>query len=81
MEEFRAKIKLQIVKSCGKSYDVYKELKKITLEDNFDFKKEGDDKNKKDNLSNKKDMGSFVQNFLKDTMPYAQDATRRFIFQ
>ena len=53
MEDFRSKIKLQIVKSCGKSYDVYKELKKITLEDNFDFKKEGDDKNKKDNIANK----------------------------
>jgi hypothetical protein len=77
MEEYRDKIKNCILKACGKSYDTYKELKKITIEDNFDFKNEGEQKDKKESNSNKKDMGSFVQNFLKDTMPYAQDATRR----
>lgn len=77
MEDYRSKIKTCIIKACGKSYDTYKELKKITLEDNFDFKNEGEENQKKDTNNNKKDMGSFVQNFLKDTMPYAQDATRR----
>lgn len=80
LEEYRNKIKKQILIACNKSYEIFKEEKKITLEDNYDFNSESKEEAKVDSkqLKSKNERsGIVVQNFLKDTMPYAQDATRR----
>ena len=85
LERYRAKIKQVIVNACQSSYIVYKNQKKITLEDETLAKKEEDDEDGKEKFvpksfkkkSNEKENANFVQNFLKDNMPYAQDATRR----
>jgi hypothetical protein len=86
IEQYRCDVKKEISKACGASYQKYKELKKITLEDNLVSKKEKKDdieegmnmvqkqKTQKEKLE---EENQFVQNFLKDAMPYAQDATRR----
>jgi len=86
IEQYRSDVKKEISKACGASYQKYKELKKITLEDNLVNKKEKKDdieegmnmvqkqKTQKEKLE---EENQFVQNFLKDAMPYAQDATRR----
>ena len=86
IEKYRVDVKREISKACGASYQKYKELKKITLEDNLVNKKEKKDdieegmnmvqkqKTQKEKLE---EENQFVQNFLKDAMPYAQDATRR----
>lgn len=86
IDQYRSDIKREISKACGSSYQKYKELKKITLEDNIVNKKEKKDdieegmnmvqkqKTQKEKLE---EENQFVQNFLKDAMPYAQDATRR----
>jgi len=87
IEQYRSDVKKEISKACGASYQKYKELKKITLEDNLVSKKEKKDdieegmnmvqkqKTQKEKLE---EENQFVQNFLKDAMPYAQDATRRY---
>jgi len=89
IEQFRSDVKREISKACGASYQKYKELKKITLEDNLVNKKEKKDdieegmnmvqkqKTQKEKLE---EENQFVQNFLKDAMPYAQDATRRYVY-
>ncbi len=80
LEEYRNRIKKQIMIACNKSYDVFKEEKKITLEDNYDFSSDSKEESKIDSKPKSKKeekSGTVVQNFLKDTMPYAQDATRR----
>ena len=83
LEEYRNKIKKEVHIACNRSYDVFKEQKKITLEDNYDFKyndeeeEEEKENGKLINKKNEKKGGTIVQNLLKDTMPYAQDATRR----
>ena len=87
IEQYRNDVKKEITKACGASYQKYKELKKITLEDNLvsskkekkDDVEEGMTILQKQKAQHKKndDENQFVQNFLKDAMPYAQDATRR----
>jgi hypothetical protein len=50
------------------------------LEDNYDFSSDSKEESKIDSKPKTKKeekSGTVVQNFLKDTMPYAQDATRR----
>lgn len=88
IEQYRSEVKKEITKACGASYQKYKELKKITLEDNAVGTTK---KDKKDDIEEGMNMvqkqksqkekleeeNQFVQNFLKDAMPYAQDATRR----
>ena len=88
IEQYRSEVKKEITKACGASYQKYKELKKITLEDNPVGSTK---KDKKDDIEEGMNMvqkqksqkekleeeNQFVQNFLKDAMPYAQDATRR----
>lgn len=87
IDQYRSDVKREISRACGASYQKYKELKKITLEDNLVNKKEKKDdieegmnmvqkqKTQKEKLE---EENQFVQNFLKDAMPYAQDATRRY---
>ena len=85
LEDYRDKIKNKIHIACNRSYEVFKEQKKITLEDNYDFKSEEEEIDKvetgkakvKDKNKEENNVGSFVQNLLKYTMHYAQDATRR----
>jgi hypothetical protein len=86
IEQFRGDVKKEISKACGASYQKYKELKKITLEDNLVNKKEKKDdieegmnmvQKQKTQQQKLEEENQFVQNFLKDAMPYAQDATRR----
>ena len=72
IESFRNKVKNILNSSCNKSYQQYKILKKITLDDNNNA---GEDENKKNDK--KEDGGSNIHNFIKDSIPYAQDATRK----
>jgi hypothetical protein len=70
----RHKVKKETAKSCDDSYQAYKELKKITLDET------NTNKDKAQDMINKikqVDEDSLGQNFLKDDLPYAQDATRR----
>jgi len=86
INQFRTIVKNIITTACNNSYQEYKTLKKITLDDNTMVG--NDDKNKqnsgnnntsktsKDN--NKKDNNEInIQNFIKNAIPYAQDATRK----
>ena len=72
IDSFRAKVKKVINISCKESYQRYKTEKKITLDDdnNVGNENEGEDKQKKEEVNN-------IQNFIKDSIPYAQDATRK----
>ena len=83
INQFRSTVKNIISTACNNSYQEYKTLKKITLDDNAmvgteeknteennDNKNAGKDPKKKDNDVN-------IQNFIKNAIPYAQDATRK----
>ena len=74
IEIFRNKVKRLLDNSCKESYQEYKTNKKITLDDDNNVGGGGNTENGK----NKKD-GSVnnIQNFIKDSIPYAQDATRK----
>ena len=72
IETYRSKVKILLNSSCNKSYQQYKLLKKITLDDNNNA---DENENKKNNK--KEDAGSNIHNFIKDSIPYAQDATRK----
>ena len=71
IEGYRLRIKQTVAEACRKSYQAYKELKKITLDDNASTDQTSSEK-KKNN-----DEGANIQNFIKDAIPYAQDATRK----
>ena len=74
IEMFRNKVKRILDSSCKQSYQEYKSQKKITLDD--DNNVGGSNENNKD--KNKKDITTNnIQNFIKDSIPYAQDATRK----
>ena len=78
IENYRTRVKLLIVDSCNKSYQEYKTIKKITLDDNATTSTNTN--KKQDNTTNplnKQEDGSNIQNFIKDAIPYAQDATRK----
>ena len=74
IEIYRNKVKRLLDNSCKESYQEYKTNKKITLDDDNNVGGGGNTENGK----NKKD-GSVnnIQNFIKDSIPYAQDATRK----
>ena len=74
IEEYRLRIKKIVAESCANSYKAYKELKKITLDDNVSTDQSSNPDSKR---KNKDDEGSNIQNFIKDAIPYAQDATRK----
>ena len=71
IESFRAKVKKVINISCKESYQRYKTEKKITLDDDNTLGNENPDQDKK------KEQVNNIQNFIKDSIPYAQDATRK----
>ena len=72
---FRNEAKSIITNACNNSYQEYKLLKKITLDDNANAggneEKNSKDKKKVENIENN------IQNFIKNAIPYAQDATRK----
>ena len=77
IDGFRTQAKNIISNACNNSYQEYKLLKKITLDDNANAggteekEKNPKDKNKIENIENN------IQNFIKNAIPYAQDATRK----
>ena len=76
IELFRNKVKRILDNSCKDSYQEYKTKKKITLDDDNNVGGSSNE-NKKDK-NNKNDMpANNIQNFIKDSIPYAQDATRK----
>ena len=77
IEQYRSRIKVFITQSCNQSYLAYKALKKITLDDNISGETSSKEESKNNNNNNKKDEGANIQNFIKDAIPYAQDATRK----
>ena len=86
INQFRTTVKNIITQACNNSYQEYKTLKKITLDDNTmvgtDEKNNSNDNNNNtkynSNKDNKnKDSGVNIQNFIKNAIPYAQDATRK----
>ena len=86
INQFRTTVKNIITQACNNSYQEYKTLKKITLDDNTmvgtdEKNNSNDNNNNTNNNSNKdnknKDSGVNIQNFIKNAIPYAQDATRK----
>ena len=76
IDNFRSITKNIISNACNNSYQEYKLLKKITLDDNTSAggsaeQKNQNDKQKIENIENN------IQNFIKNAIPYAQDATRK----
>ena len=71
IESFRTRVKKVINISCKESYQRYKTEKKITLDDDNNVGNDNPDQEKK------KEQVNNIQNFIKDSIPYAQDATRK----
>ena len=81
LERYRLKIKREISTACRRAYLDFKKEKNITLDDPI---LEEDDLNKKDKREKsflKKEDNLSINNFLKDSIPYAQDATRKTYFR
>ena len=94
MEEFRSKIKKQLSRACSSSYKAFRKAKNISLDDtNEDDNPMKDDEENKEldlkerilNRNNRKqrekDIHRNLEIFLKDAIPYAQDATRKKHFK
>ena len=84
INHFRSMVKNIISTACNNSYQEYKSLKKITLDDNTMVGNDDQNQNSENNSSktnkdkNKKDNNEInIQNFIKNAIPYAQDATRK----
>ena len=79
LEFFRDLVKKELVKACSTSYLAYKEMKKITLDDNnLNLENSGEEKQDITEKKKKKaENENGAANFIKYAMPYAQDATRR----
>ena len=107
INNYRTRVKNIINESCNRSYQEYKSIKKITLDDNvitgskqkksFPVNNNQNNNinsnnqinnqdntldsnlnnNNKTNNKNKIGEGTDIQNFIKDAIPYAQDATRK----
>ena len=71
IESFRNRVKKVINNSCKESYQRYKAEKKITLDDDNTVGNENPEETKQ------KEQVNNIQNFIKDSIPYAQDATRK----
>ena len=78
IDSFRNKVKRVINISCKESYQRYKTEKKITLDDDNTVGNEDPNQaNEQDPNNKKKEQPNNIQNFIKDSIPYAQDATRK----
>ena len=83
IEKFRTKIKNEISSACYKSYISFKNKKNIILDDNIEDE-QYDKKEKKEmikNNNNKKEELNSIKIFLKEAIPYAQDATKKKHFK
>ena len=93
MEEFRSKIKRQLSRACEASYKAFRIAKNISLDDSNNGNSVKEDEEKKDidikeailNRNNRKrhdkEVHRNLEIFLKDAIPYAQDATRKKHFK
>ena len=91
LERFRAKIKREISSECRNAYLQFKKENNITLDDPVvdedDIKEDQKNaqspkkSNNKKNSFLKKDEITSVNIFLKDAVPFAQDATRKRYFR
>ena len=91
LDQFRVKVKKFLATACAQSYKQFKKEKNITLEDPYEEKDEEDsqkpkfpkdDKDKKKGVVDAtKEERSNLKSFLKDAIPYAQDATRKRHFK
>ena len=95
LEEFRSRIKRFLSRACSASYKAFRIAKNISLDDSNDEEnpmKEDDEKNKindiKEMILNRnnrkqhdKDIHRNLEIFLKDAIPYAQDATKKKHFK
>ena len=93
LEEFRTKIKKYLSRACSQSYKAFRIAKNISLDDSNDEDNPMKDENHKDidikekflNRNNRKqrdkDIHRNLEIFLKDSIPYAQDATRKKHFK
>ena len=76
IDKFRSIAKGIITTSCNDSYQEYKLLKKITLDD--DTSAGGaTDNNQNDKKKKNETPENNIQSFIKNAIPYAQDATRK----
>ena len=88
LEEFRSKIKRNLSRACSNSYKAFRLAKNISLDDEEEnpMKEDKDDikdmiLNRNNRKQNDKDIHRNLQLFLKDAIPYAQDATRKKHFK
>ena len=89
LDTFRVKIKKLLSTACNQSYKQFKKEKNITLEDPYEENGEEDpaktklsEKDKKNGVvDTKKEERNNLKSFLKDAIPYAQDATRKRHFK
>ena len=84
IEKFRTRIKKELSTTCAKSYISFKNKKKIVLDDDIQY--EEYDKNEKKEIIKNKDKkeeqnSNSIKLFLKEAIPYAQDATRKRYFK
>ena len=91
IEKYRAKVKKELSIACSKSYNKFKIEKNITLDDPFQNNDSFDKEKNKNKINNKnkenqnieiiKEESNSIKTFLKDAIPYAQDATRKKHFK
>ena len=91
LEEYRSKVKKLLSNACAGSYKAFRIAKNISLDDSDDDddingeEKKGKDENEENYLNKKKknhiDHQRNIKFFLKDAIPYAQDATRKKHFK
>ena len=93
LEEYRGRVKRYLSRSCANSYKAFRKAKNISLDDSNDeenLMKEEENQNKEIDLKgsylnrnkkNEKDIHRNLEIFLKDAIPYAQDATRKKHFK
>ena len=88
LERFRGRIKKEISLACRSAYLNFKKEKNITLEDPVVNEEDANNdiiinKNKNKNQGSflQRDENSSMNAFLKDSVPYAQDATRKRYFK
>ena len=91
LDEYRSKVKKLLSNACAGSYKAFRKAKNISLDDTDDDDNENEEEKKdKDeqeenhlnwNKKNKKDKQKNIKLFMKEAIPYAQDATRKKHFK
>ena len=93
LEEYRSKIKKHLANSCSGSYKEFRLAKNISLDDSIYEENQNQKEEKKDkenvtkekylnrNQKEQRDNQRSLKLFLKDAIPYAQDATRKKHFK